>query len=80
MNLDEQSAALLHKLHQAIEQGNTCISVNEAEATTLLSTGLVGDAAAPLPFIVQDGLLSSQRYYRYEQDIAAHLQLAAKMN
>ena len=71
--VDISSVALpyFEQLDAALQAGDTCIAVDDDTVSdALLCSGLVGTADARLPFILEDGLLSSRRYWRYEQALA----------
>lgn len=76
------AAAVLRALAQAMAQGDTCLDLvawepqaaaREDLRAQLLRAGLVGTEAEGLPVILAGDLLTSRRFWCYEQRIASEL-------
>jgi exodeoxyribonuclease V alpha subunit len=77
---DAEVVQVLRRLDQAMAAGDTCIDCTkipvadqEGFRQRLLATGLVGRSEDGLPMVLDDGLLSSRRYWCYERSLARQL-------
>ena len=73
VSVDQVARHALEQLDAAMARGDTCIEVDENEQDHLLQSGLVGSSTACLPIVLDGDLLSSRRYWCYEDTLAMHL-------
>lgn len=83
---DEAIQPFAYRLSQHLREGHVCIRIPDQEELTPLgplsnkalekvSPAMIAGTDASVPFIVYDGSLYLQRYFRYETSIIDHLDL-----